>query len=135
MNTFYDAGRQAFLEKKIDWLNDTIRIVLIDSASYTLDAVNHKVLADIAAVARVATSAGLSGKTSLGGWAGAADVTLSAVTGASIEAAAVYMDSGNPATSPLIAYVDSGPGFPLVPSGGDVVVRFPSGPNNGLFRL
>lgn len=136
----YDHGRQAFLEGAIDWLNDDIRVVLIDTATYTVDLAAHDFLDDIAAAARVATSAAdLSNKTSdvpVGGVADADDLVIASVSGASIEAFVAYVDTGNEATSQLIAYWDQNDvtGLPLTPNGGDVTIAWDSGANR-IFKL
>ena len=55
-NALYDKGRQGFLEGSIDWDTDTIKVVLIDTADYTVNLATHQYLSDIPAAARVATS-------------------------------------------------------------------------------
>ena len=34
-NTLYDAARQRFLEAQINWMTDTVKILLVDTGSYT----------------------------------------------------------------------------------------------------
>ncbi len=36
-NALYDKGREAFLRGQIDWINDDIRVILIDAADYTVN--------------------------------------------------------------------------------------------------
>lgn len=133
-NALYAKGKQALLDADIDWSADNIKIVLVDTALYTVNLATDQFLSDIAGGARIATSANLSGKTSTGGVADANDVTLSAVTGASIEAIAVYKDTGSAATSPLLAYIDTATGLPVTPNGGDIVVQWDNGANR-IFAL
>ena len=52
----------------------------------------------------------------------AADVTYVAVpAGAAIDCLAVFKDSGTPATSPLLFYID---GFTVTPNGGDITIQW-----------
>lgn len=52
----------------------------------------------------------------------AGDATfLSVPAGAAIDCLAVYKDTGTPATSPLLFYID---GFTVTPNGGDITVQW-----------
>lgn len=133
-NAMYDKGRQKFLDADIDWSADNIKCVLVDTALYTVDLANHEFLSDIAAGARVATSSNLSSKTSTAGVADAADVTLSSVTGATVEAIVFYKDTGSAATSPLFLFIDTATGLTLTPNGADVTLQFDNG-SNKIFKL
>jgi hypothetical protein len=134
-NALYDKGREGFLDGSIDWDTDTIKVVLIDTADYTVDLANHDNLDDIAtSAAKVATSAALSSKTVSAGVADAADVTLSSVTGDTCEALIIYQDTGTPSTSRLIAYIDTATGLPVTPNGGDITIQWDSG-SNKIFKL
>lgn len=133
-NALYSKGRQAFLEGTIAWLTDNIKVVLVDTASYTVDLTNDQFLSAITAGMRVATSGNLATKTSTAGVADADDVTFSSVSGAQSEALVIYKDTGSAATSPLIAYIDTATGLPVTPNGGDITVQFDSG-SNRIFKL
>lgn len=133
----YDKGRQAFLEGNIDWTNDDIRVVLIDTALYTVDLANHDFLDDVAGGSRVAVGgASLANKSSTDGTADADDYVISAVSGASIEAMIIYLHTGSDATARLIAYLDSASvtGLPLTPNGGDVTIAWDNGADK-IFTL
>lgn len=132
-NAVYDKGRQAFLEGGVAWLTDNIKVVLVDTAAYTFSQ-THQFLSDIAVGARIATSANIASKTSTDGVADAADLTFTAVTGASIEALVIYKDTGVAATSALIAYIDTATGLPFTPSGGNVTITWDNGANK-IFKL
>ena len=133
-NALYDKGRQGFLEGSIDWDTDTIKVVLIDTADYTVNLATHQYLSDIPAAARVATSTALSGKTVTNGVADADDLTLSAVSGDPSEALVIYQDTGTEGTSRLIAYIDTATGLPVTPNGGDINVAWDNG-SNKIFKL
>lgn len=135
-NALYDKGRQAFLSGDIDWLVDTIKVTLVDVADYTVSLTAHDFINDVPAGARVATGT-LGTKTvdsPVGGVADAADVTFSAVTGDPSEALVIWKDTGNEATSNLIAYIDTATGLPVTPNGGDIVVQWDNGTNR-IFKL
>lgn len=133
-NALYDAGREAFLAGDIDWLNDDIRLILIDTADYTKDLATDDFLDDIAAAARVATSGSLAGKTTTAGVADADDVTLSSVSGDVSEELVGYQHTGTESTSRLIFNIDNAVGLPITPDGGDIIVIWSTG-NDRIFRL
>jgi hypothetical protein len=133
-NALYGKGRQKFLEGTFHWLTDDFKAVLVDLADYTLQIDVHEFLSDIPAGARVATSGILGTKTSTLGVADAANATFSAVTGDVSEAIVVYKDTGDAATSPLVAYIDSATGLPVTPNGGDITVQWDDGANK-IFKL
>jgi hypothetical protein len=133
-NALYDLGRQAFLDADIDWSADTIKLVLVDAADYTISLSTHDNLDDIPSVARVATSAALSSKTSTNGVADAADVTLSSVTGDPSELIILYKDTGTESTSKLICAIDTATGLPVTPGGGNITITWDNGANK-IFKL
>lgn len=132
-NALYDFGRNEFLNGNIDWVNDTIKVILVDTADYTVALTTDEDLADVPAAARVSTATLLS-TTASAGVADAADTTLSSVTGDESEALVIYKDTGVEATSTLIAYVDSATGFPITPAGTNIIVQWDSGTNR-IFKL
>ena len=133
-NALYDSARQRFLEAGLHWGTATIKAVLVDATDYTVNLATHVFLSDISATGRVATSGAFTGKATTGGAADANDVTFTSVSGDSIEAIVIYSDSGDPATSPLIAYIDTATGLPITPNGGDIIVTWDNGPNK-IFKL
>lgn len=133
-NTLYDAARQRFLEAQIHWLNDTIKVILVDTGAYTPQTAVHQYLSDVAGSSRIAGPVTLTGKTTTGGAADAADVTFTSVSGPSIEAIIIYSDSGTESTSPLIAYIDTATGLPITPNGGDIIVTWDNGVNK-IFKV
>lgn len=97
-NALYDTGRNAFLTGDIDWVADTIKVVLVDAADYTVNLSTDDFLADIIAGARVATAT-LANKSASAGVADADDVTFLGVSGDISEALVIYKDTGVEATS------------------------------------
>ncbi len=132
-NALYDLGRDAFLTGDIDWVNDTIRVYLIDTDDYTVNLATDEFLSDVATAAKVANAA-LASKTSAAGVADAADTVLSSVTGDTSEALILAKWTGTESTSALIAYIDTATGLPVIPNGGDITVTWDNGANK-IFKL
>lgn len=129
----YPKGLEGFLDGSIDWDTDNVRAILVDTGSYTYSAA-HDFLDDMPGGARIAVSGNLASKTVTNGVADAADVTFTAVSGASVEAIVIYKHTGTDSTSRLIAYIDSGTGLPVTPNGGDITVAWDNGANK-IFAL
>ncbi len=136
-NTLYDYCRQRFLESQINWMTDTIKVILVSTSAYTPQTAVHQYLADIPVSARIAGPVTLTAKATTGGAADAADCTFTSVSGATINAIVIYKDTGTEATSPLIAYIDTATGLPISPNGGDIIVTWDeiSGGVNNLISL
>lgn len=133
-NTLYDFARQRFLEAQINWHTDVVKVILVDAGAYTAQTSVHQYLSDVASSARIAGPVTLTAKSTTGGAADAADVTFTAVSGTSIEAIIIYVDSGTENTSPLIAYIDTATGLPITPNGGDIIVTWDNGTNK-IFKV
>ena len=131
-NTLYDYCRQRFLEAQINWMTDTIKVILVSTSAYTPQTAVHQYLADIPVSARIAGPVTLTAKATTGGAADAADCTFTSVSGATINAIVIYKDTGTEATSPLIAYIDTATGLPITPNGGDITPRSEAA-NKGAF--
>lgn len=133
MSAFYGKGLEKFLNGQIDWTDDDIKVSAVDTGTYTVDEDTHEFRSDLSGV--VATSGNLTGKTTTLGVADADNVVLSGVTGDSIEAIVIWKDTGNNATSPLIAYIDSASsGLPVTPNGGSITITWSDGANK-IFLL
>jgi len=133
-NALYDLGRQGFLDGSIDWDTDDVRAILVDTGAYTVNLSTHQFLSDVPAGARIAVSGALASKTVAAGVADAADVTFTAVSGATVEAIVIYKHTGVEGTSRLIAYIDTATGLPVTPNGGDINLVWDSGANK-IFKL
>lgn len=133
-NALYDAAREGFLTGAIDWLDDDIRVILVDTADYTVDLASDEFLDDVDAAGRVATSGNFTGKTATAGVADADDVTLTAVSGDPCEALVIYQHTGNEETARLIAYIDTASGLPVTPNGGDIVISWSNGTSR-IFKI
>lgn len=134
-NALFDKGRQNILEGAIAILTVNVKLVLVDHGVDTPVVATDDFLDDITAGARIATSGNFASKTTTDGVFDAADVTLTAVSGASVESIVIYNDT--PATEAgkhLIAYIDVATGLPFTPSGGDVTIQWDAGVNR-IFKL
>ena len=61
------------------------------------------------------------------------NVTFTAVTGNSVEALLIYIDTGSAATSRLVAWIDTSvTGLPVTPNGGDISITWNA---SGIFQL
>lgn len=121
-NAVQASARKLFLDGDIDLLNDTIKVVLTKTYSYSSA---HDYLDDVAAGYRVATAT-LASKTTTGGAFDSADPTFSAVaSGSTVTGIWVYKDTGTDSTSPLIAWYDtnaSSAAISIVTSGGNITL-------------
>ena len=114
-----------------------IKATLVDTGAYTFNAA-HTVIGDIPAGARIATGT-LANKTWTGAVFDADDLTYTAVpagtgTGTAAEALVLWVDTGTPATSFLIAYFDTATGLPVTPNGGNIQIIWDNG-SNKIFKL
>jgi hypothetical protein len=134
-NVLYDTGRNAFLKGVINWLSAPVYAALIDTSLYTPNFGTDQYLSIIPAGAVISTSGPLTGMTAVAGVADANDVSFTAVTGATVEAIVLYVNSGVPGTSQLIAYIDTAAGLPFLPSGGNVAISWDNTPGRGIFKL
>ena len=130
----YTKAKQAFIGGEIDLLNDVIKVILVDTADYSINLATHEFLSDVPAGARVAVSPALSGKTITNGIFDAADTTFSLVAGDPCEAVIIFQDTGDEATSRLIDYQSSALGLPITPNGADIDLDFDNGASK-IFSL
>ena len=132
-SNLYDKGREKFATAAINWLTDTIKVVLVDTGAYTFSQA-HEFLSDLPSGARISSIQTLGGKSATGGACDANDVTFPAVSGPSIEAIIVFKDTGTEATSPLLAFIDTATGLPITPNTGDIICNWDNG-SNKIFKL
>lgn len=102
--------------------------MLIDTADETYNSADE-FHSDITGAGIVATSGNLASKTVTSGTFDANDITITAVTGDTVEAVVLYKDTGTSGTSPLIAWFDVST---LTPNGSDVTITFNA---SGLFAI
>ncbi len=131
-NALYPKAKETLLQGGINMNTATIKVALVDTGTYTYSSA-HQFLSSVSGV--VGTAQTLGTKTFTNGVFDAADVTFSAVTGASAEALVIYRDTGVAGTSDLIAFLDTGyTNLPVTPNGGDITVTWDDGVNK-IFAL
>jgi opacity protein-like surface antigen len=132
-NAIYPIYKQALLDglSDIDINDGTVKVALIDTADYTYSAA-HDFYNDVS-VGTVGTPQTIANTTVTTGLFDGDNVTFTAGTGDPCEALVIYIDTGNAATSRLVAYLDTGvTGLPVTPNGGDIVISWHA---SGIFQL
>ncbi len=131
-NAIYPIYKKALLDgsSNISLSGGTVKVALIDTGTYTYNAA-HDFLNDISGV--VGTAQTIGTVTTTGGLFDGDNVTFTAVSGASVEALIIYIDTGSSATSRLVSYIDTGvTGLPVTPNGGDISITWNA---SGIFQL
>jgi hypothetical protein len=131
-NAIYPKYKEAILDSSANSdLNDgTVKVALVDTGTYTYDAA-HDFYNDLSGV--VGTDQTIANTTVTNGLFDGDDVTFSAVSGATVEALVIYIDTGSAATSRLVAYIDTSvTGLPITPNGGDITITWNA---SGIFQL
>jgi hypothetical protein len=131
-NAIYPLYKQALLDGSANTdINDlTVKVALVDTGVYTYSAA-HEFLTSLTGV--VGTAQTIAATTVTNGLFDGDNVTYSGVTGNSVEALVIYIDTGTAGTSRLVAYIDSGvTGLPVTPNGGDITVTWSV---SGIFQL
>jgi len=137
-NAVYVAFRNGVLGShatRVDLDADTIKAALIDHGTDTPNVTTDDFYNDISAGLVGSLSSALTSKTIGTVAAGVFDadnVTFTAVSGNSVESVNLLKDTGNTATSDLIAYFDTGTGLPVTPNGGDITVTWNA---SGIFTF
>lgn len=130
-NAIYPAWRSALMQASSNSsLGGTVKAALIDTGTYTYSS-SHDFYDDVSGV--VGTPQTIGSKTYTNGVFDGADVTYTALSGSTVEAIIIYIDTGTPGTSRLVSYQDTGvTGLPLTPNGGNVTIAWDA---SGIFRL
>lgn len=132
-NALYPLWKQEVMKGTANTaLTGTLKVALVDTGTYTYSAA-HQFYSSVTGVA--GTPVALGTKTYTNGVLGAANTTFTAVSNGSVtcEALILYIDTGTPATSPLVAYMDTGiTNMPVTPNGGDITVTWNG---SGIFAL
>lgn len=129
-NFRYPYGNEKILTGEIPWLTAPIVAVLVGTDSYSPSTI-HQTLADVPEAAIVAVSGTLTGRSATLGVADADDVTWGTVSAGSSRGDAVILahDTGDRATSTLIAFFGTVVGVPVYPDGSDITIHWSNGAN------
>lgn len=131
-NALYPKWKQALLEftANNNLSAGTVKVAMV-TAGYTYSS-THQYYSSVS-TSVVGTPQTLGTKTFTNGVFDAADVLFTAVTGAQVVALVIYIDTGNAATSPLVAFIDTGvTNLPVTPNGGDIAITWNA---SGIFAL
>ena len=108
----------------------TVKVALV-TAGYTYSSANQFYSSVSASV--VGTPQTIGSKTFTDGVFDGGNVTFTAVTGSQVVALVLYIDTGSAATSPLVAFLDTGvTNLPVTPNGGDITITWNA---SGIFAL
>lgn len=134
-NAIYPKYKEALLNGStgVDMSGGTVKVALLDTGTVAYNSA-HDFYDDISAGV-VGTPQTLSaGKTFTNGvFDSSTNPTWTSVSGATCEALVIYLDTGNPATSRLIAFIDTNvTNLPVTPNGGDITVTWNG---TGIFAL
>ena len=129
-NTLYPLAKQEMLKGNLNMNSGTVKVALVDTGTYTYSAA-HQYYSSVTGA--VGTPQTIANKTFANGLFDGDDVTFTAVSGNSVEALIIYIDTGSAATSQLIAYIDTGvTNLPVTPNGGNIGITWNAG---GIFQL
>lgn len=131
-NSLYPKWKEALLQSSANSaLTGTVKAALVDTGTYTYNSA-HEFLTSLTGVVGTAQTIGAT-KSYTNGVFDGGDVTYTAVTGNTVEALVLYIDTGTAGTSRLVAYIDTGvTGLPVTPNGGDISVTWNA---SGIFAL
>lgn len=131
-NAIYPKYKEAILQSAANsnMSSGTVKVALIDTGTYTYSAA-HEFYSSVTGV--VGTPQTIGTKAFTNGIFDGQDVTFTAVTGSSVEALIIYIDTGTAGTSRLIAFIDTSvTGLPVTPNGGDIGITWNA---SGIFAL
>lgn len=134
-NTLYNKAREKIFTGQVKPVTDLVKVALV-SADYTFNGGTHEFLSDIPAPAVLATAVITDKTIALGGYfrAGNTLVTGGVPSGEVVTQLVVYTDTGNPATSPLLARCGTASvGLPFTGTGNDMAIVWHS--TEGVFRF
>jgi hypothetical protein len=131
-NAIYPKYKEALLDglANTDVNDGTVKVALVDTGTYTYSAA-HEFLSSLSGV--VGTAQTIGATTVTNGVFDGDNVTYTAVSGATVEALVIYIDTGVAGTSRLVAFIDTGvTGLPVTPNGGDITITWNA---SGIFAL
>lgn len=132
-NAIYPKYKEAILGggANTDLLTGTVKVALVDTGVYTYNAADQ-FLTSLTGVVGTAQTIGAT-KSVTNGLFDGGDVTYTSVTGNSVEALVIYIDTGTAGTSRLVAYIDTSvTGLPVTPNGGNITITWNA---SGIFQL
>jgi len=125
-SVIYPKCKENLWKANIDLDTDTVKVALVDTGTYSY-SVTHETYDDLSGV--VGTPVELTNVVVSNGSIAGDDITFSSVTGNTVETVILYVDSGTPSTSYLIAYIDDITNSPIIPNGGDLTIEWDDSSN------
>lgn len=131
MSAFYAKGAERIKNGAINLSTATLKVALVKN-SYTKDLEADEFYSTISPHVS-STPQALTGVVSVGRTFDANDVTFPAVPAGDVcEALVIYLDTSNPATSPLLLYINQpGTSFPFTGNGDDQTFPW----SNGAYKI
>lgn len=136
-NALYSKWKEALLQNSADSdLDGTgttgVYAALVDTGTYTYSSA-HEFYSSLSGIVGTDQEIGAT-KSYTNGVFDGADVTFTAVSGATVEAVVLYRkNAGANTTWRLIAYIDTGvTGLPVTPNGGNITIEWHA---SGIFSL
>ena len=124
-NKLYPLWKQELVKGTANTqLTGALKVALVDTGTYTYSD-SHQFLSSVSGIA--GTPVLLADKTFVNGVLDASDSVLTSVSngGVTCEALILFIDTGNPATSTLVCYLDTGiTNMPVTPNGGDISIAW-----------
>lgn len=131
-NVLYPKFKEGLLQGSFNLLTATVKCMLVKSGYTYSDS--HQYLSSVSSYDNGRSSA-LTGKSITNGVFDANDVTITALQAQQVIAIVLYIDTGNDATSPLIAYMDTLVGLPFTPNANaQITIQWDDG-NYKIFSL
>lgn len=122
---FVPAGGELVMRAGVNFLADTLKVVLLPSSLNLATAASYQYLANFGTV--IGAPQTLTGKTITGGVLDADDIEFGVVGGGTVGSALLYKDTGNPATSPALQIITDIAGFPFAANYGELTLRWSNG--------
>lgn len=136
-NALYPKWKEALIQNladsDLDGTGSTgVFVALVDTGTYTYNAA-HQYYSELSGIVGTDQEIGAT-KSYTNGVFDGADLTFTAVTGATVEALVIYRkNAGANTTWRLVAYIDTGvTGLPVTPNGGNITVTWNA---SGIFAL
>jgi hypothetical protein len=112
-NFIYKKAKQALLNGDIAVDTNDLKVLLVNTATYTSNQNSDEFVSDIAASAIKARSNALANKSTTNGVLDANDVQYEGYSGAAFDAIILYQVGTSDADSRLIFYIDTSDGLPF----------------------
>jgi len=115
-NFVYKKAKEAILNGQINFSSNQFKLLFVKTANYTASESSHEFLSSVANNAIAATSSAISGVTNALGVIDADDMSVYLQANTTFEAIILFQSTGNPATSRLLFYIDTGLNLPFTGS-------------------